>query len=240
MKKIILVRHATAVGHVTDGKDFDRSLRKKGRREARAMAGWYRRIAHVPDLLLSSPAKRAIETARIFAKEIGYPRKKIVQDEALYGGLEPSDFLTIFKTLDDKHESVMVFGHDPSFSDFAQYIVKGFDQNLPKCSVFGVTASRRSWTMIRRGDGHLEIFEHPDGLGQRLDLVAAVSDEITDRIERGILDVLGEFGVGCEEQETAKIRRASAKLAKVFAPRAALDLPPVRERRRMRKTKGKQ
>jgi phosphohistidine phosphatase len=240
LKKIILVRHATAVGHGAERDDFDRSLRKKGRKEALAMVEWYRRIAETPDLLLSSPANRAIETARIFAKEFGYPKKRILQDEALYGGLDPSNFLAILKTLDDKHESVMVFGHDPSFSDFAQYIAKGFDHYLPKCSIYGVTTRRRSWKTIRRGDGHVEIFEHPDGLRQRRELAAAVRDEMTGRIERGIIDALGEFGVKDDVEGDEKIRRASTKLAKTFAPRAALQAHPKTVKRRARKRKGKQ
>lgn len=219
MKKIILVRHASAVGHVPDGGDFDRSLRKKGRKEAKAMAAWYAGVAELPSLLVSSPANRAIETAYIFAKEFGYPKKKIIQDEALYGGLDATDFLTILKTLDDKHGSVMVFGHDPSFSEFAQFVAKGFEQYLPKCSVFGVTTNRRSWTTIRRGDGRLDIFEHPAGLRQRQDLAEAVRDEMVDRIENGIVTAIGEFGVEAEEKDLAKIQRVSTKLAKVFAAR---------------------
>jgi phosphohistidine phosphatase len=68
MKRIVLVRHATAAAKQADAEDFDRSLRKKGRKEARALAGWYQTVAEVPDLLLTSPANRALETALIFAK----------------------------------------------------------------------------------------------------------------------------------------------------------------------------
>ncbi|MEJ2719545.1 MAG: histidine phosphatase family protein [bacterium] len=225
MKTIILVRHATAVAKDPAKDDFGRSLRKKGRKEARAMARWYMKTdGPSPDLLLSSPADRAIETAWIFAKELGYPRKKIVQDEALYGGLEPPDFLTILKTLDDKNESVMVFGHDPSFTDFARFIVDGFDGSLPKSSVFAFRTNRRSWAAVRRGDGQLEIFEHPEGLHRRRDLAKAVKKDLADRIEKGIMSVLSEFRItGVDEDDAARVKRASARLAGTFAKRAALE-----------------
>ncbi|UCH85420.1 MAG: histidine phosphatase family protein [Candidatus Latescibacterota bacterium] len=223
MKKIILVRHATAVAKDPDKDDFNRSLRKKGRKEARAMAEWYRRVAELPDLFVSSPANRAIETALLFAKEFGYPKKRIVLEEAIYGGFEPSELLSFMKTLDDDYHSVMVFGHDPLFSEFAQFIAKGFEDYLPKCSIFGVTTNRRNWSTIKRGDGRLEIFEYPAGLHQRLDLVKAVRNEMMDRIEKGILTVLEEFGIAGNDDDRMKIRRTGAKLAKSFAARAALD-----------------
>ncbi len=77
MKRITLVRHATAVPRNPKKDDFGRSLRKKGRREAKAMGEWYKNVEEQPDVMISSPANRAIETARVFAKTLGYPAKKI-------------------------------------------------------------------------------------------------------------------------------------------------------------------
>jgi phosphohistidine phosphatase len=236
VKKIVLVRHASAVSNAPD--DFSRSLRKKGHKETRAMAEWYRSFEDVPDLFLSSPANRAIETAQLFAKQLGYRKTRIVQDERLYGGIDPFDFLAILRRLDNKHESVMVFGHDPSFTDFAQFIARGFKNYLPKCSIFGVSTNRRSWATIRSGDGHLDIFEHPDGLHQRQELARTIRVELAGRIENGILSALGEFGLKGEAVEDQKrIRRASTKLAKTFATQAAFDKPPPAKKQRTRKQK---
>ena len=136
MKKIILVRHATAAAKGPDIEDFTRSLRKKGHKECRAMIRWYLdNVDEMADLMLSSPANRAIETALLFAKGLGYKPKKISRNEGLYGTASSKDFLDILKSLDEEIDSVMVFGHDPEFSEFAQYMVNGVETGLPKCSV---------------------------------------------------------------------------------------------------------
>jgi phosphohistidine phosphatase len=236
MKKITLVRHASAVGKSPD--DFSRPLRKRGLKEARAMAEWYRSVEDIPDLLLSSPANRAIETAQIFAKTFGYPKKDIILVDKLYGGLDPSGFLETVRTLEDEFQNVMVFGHDPSFTDFARFIGRGFKRNLPKCSIFGVTIKRRSWSTIRRGDGHLDVFEHPEGLHQRQELAKTIRDEMTERIEDGILGALGEFGIGVEQEDRKRLHRVSAKLSKVFAARAVFDKPPPGAKQQPGKKKG--
>jgi phosphohistidine phosphatase len=188
------------------------------------MIRWYRdNVGEKPDLMLSSPANRAIETALLFAKGLGYKPKKIVQDEGLYGTASPKEFLETLKSLDDKHGSVMVFGHDPAFSEFAQYMVNVFDALLPKCSVFGISANRRSWKNLKPGDGNLEYFESPEGLQQKRTRSKQLRKEAAERIEGGIWNVLAEFGIDRPDEDVdgaAKIaRRASARVAKSFADR---------------------
>ena len=227
MKRIILVRHATAVSRASSKEDFARSLRKKGRREAKAMAEWYKSIAERPDVMISSPANRAIETARVFAKTLGYPAKKIVQKKRLYGGLESADFLELVKTLDDKQTSVTLFGHDPDFSEFAHYLAEGFQDALPKCAVLGVTMNRRRWRTIQAGEGQIEFFEYPQGLLQCAELVKKTGSEVSARIESSIVAVLTEFGIELRDKDARAIRRASAKLVKALAvaPRAESRAP---------------
>jgi phosphohistidine phosphatase len=167
MRRIILVRHAKAKAATGGGSDFARPLRKKGKREARTMAEWYGGIAEPPDAFLSSPADRALETARIFAKVLGYPPGRIVLDDGLYDGPAPDVFLEALAALDNAKSSVMVFGHNPEFSEFANYLVEGFEDNLPKASVFGVSLDCRSWRRIPRGRWEVELYESPGGLDSK-------------------------------------------------------------------------
>ena len=77
MKNIILVRHATAVKRDSEKSDVKRSLKKSGHKEAREMGKHLKEMDIHPDLFISSPAKRAIETAEIVAERLGYSVKKI-------------------------------------------------------------------------------------------------------------------------------------------------------------------
>ena len=217
VKRIVLVRHATAVKWDSEVSDFSRSLRGKGRKEARAMAKWYARSGRRVDVMVSSPADRAIQTARIFAKQLGYPAKKIVQKKKLYDLLEPPDFLELTKTLDDKYESVMVFGHDPSFSGFAQSLVKGFEEGLPKCSVFEVSVRRKAWRTLKLGDGRQELFESPERLLRLKGLAEELRTQVSAQVEKSIVNTLSELGIKCQGKEAEYIRSVSAKLARKLA-----------------------
>jgi phosphohistidine phosphatase len=224
MKKIIMVRHATAAPKGADVDDFTRPLRKKGHKECRAMVRWYRdNVGEIPDLMLSSPAYRALETARFFAKGLGHKAKKIKKDKLLYTVDSPERFLEMLKALDDKHGSVMLFGHDPAFSEFAQYMVAEFGDVLPKCSVLGFAVNRKSWKTMKSGDGKLEFLELPGALQQQRARAKQVRRETAERIEEGIWHILAGFGIGKTDEDSdgsAKtIRRASARIAESLVHR---------------------
>jgi phosphohistidine phosphatase len=77
MKTLYVIRHAKSSWDDPTLSDFDRPLNKRGKRDAPAMG---KRLVHddrvVPDLLLSSPAERALTTCKIIAEEIHYPSGK--------------------------------------------------------------------------------------------------------------------------------------------------------------------
>ena len=79
----------------------------------------------MPDFLLTSSAKRAVETARIFAKVFQHSAKKIVVNETLYTGSDlpvDQEFLELVRGFDEQHQSVMIFGHEPKMSEFASFL----------------------------------------------------------------------------------------------------------------------
>ena len=84
MKTIYLVRYATAGKGKPKSPDRKRVLSKKGKNEAVQMAKKLKKNGMLPDLLISSPAKRAIQTARVFAGIFKYPKDRIVLNKTLY------------------------------------------------------------------------------------------------------------------------------------------------------------
>jgi phosphohistidine phosphatase len=161
MKRIVLVRHATAVEVGPKGSDFHRRLKKRGRREAAIMADRVAGWVGVPDLVVTSPADRAWETARAFVERLGVPEERVAVREELYGGLLPEDFLRVVNEMDDVHASVMVFGHDPSLSEFAASLISTFKSVIPKAGVVAIDVDRKNWGAVRAGDGKLAAFEQP-------------------------------------------------------------------------------
>jgi len=164
MKQLTIVRHATAVPGLEGGDDFSRRLRGKGRREADAMAAWFRSLERGADVFVSSPADRALETAIAFARALGRRKRDVRTDERLYDAAGAADVLAVVRELDDAFASAIVFGHNPAFTSFARAFVRGFDADLPKCGVVAATSSRRRWSTLRPGEARLDAFQYPKGL----------------------------------------------------------------------------
>jgi phosphohistidine phosphatase len=118
MKTLFLIRHAKSSWDDTALPDKDRPLSDRGKRDAPKMGKRLAKRDVMPNLILSSPARRALTTAEIIAKKLGYKRKDIVVDDRLYSSAV-DDLLNVVQKLSDKLERVMLFGHNPELTEFA-------------------------------------------------------------------------------------------------------------------------
>ncbi|MCI0452865.1 MAG: histidine phosphatase family protein [Candidatus Latescibacteria bacterium] len=229
MKRIVLVRHATAVDVGPKGSDFQRRLKKRGRREAAIMADRVAGSLPAPDLAVTSPAARAIETARIFAERLNLAGDRVVTREQLYGGLLPDEFLRIVREMDDAHDAVMIFGHDPSFSEFAAYLVPGFTAFIPKAGVVAIDLDRNSWSAVGAGDGKLVAFERPPAPEVQKRIEEDLIDRLAMEIRTAVFASLRSLGVPEHRDVVKAVARASARLALVARPFAASSSPEAKE-----------
>jgi phosphohistidine phosphatase len=117
MKRLTLVRHAHA--KVKDAvTDFERPLSRRGKNEAKDTARALLEQGLVPDLLITSAAKRTAQTADIFARELKLPARRVRQDELLY--LANADtLLTAIQATGPRIEHLMLVGHNPGISVLA-------------------------------------------------------------------------------------------------------------------------
>lgn len=161
MKTVILVRHAKSYWKDPRLDDFDRPLNERGRRDAPLMGEKLKERQILPDLILSSPAKRARKTADLIAEAIGYPRKEIrFVDEMYHCGA--SDLLALVKKLHDKDTSVMLFGHNPEFMDFAAMMLKpGSVPYIPTTGVCCIRFPVSSWKKVQKRKGETVFFDYP-------------------------------------------------------------------------------
>jgi phosphohistidine phosphatase len=116
--QLFIVRHGIAVDR-EDPKcpaDPDRFLTDEGIEKTRQVAQGVAEVGAAPDLMLTSPYLRALQTAEIFATQVGYAKQKIKKSDFLLPGAEP---LQLFRELaKDKELSVVfVFGHAPHLDD---------------------------------------------------------------------------------------------------------------------------
>lgn len=161
MKRLFLIRHAKSSWDEPDVADIDRPLNNRGKRDAPVMGERLKKEHKAkPDLILSSPAKRALRTAKIIAKEIDYPEGKIEIKDSLYGSGVPA-MLNIIQYLDDSLNEVMLFGHNPDLTSLANYLSNQHVDNIPTCGIFCVDFEIRSWQDVKNGEGIFKLFDYP-------------------------------------------------------------------------------
>ena len=160
MKTLTLVRHAKSSWKDTSLSDRDRPLNKRGKRDAPEMG---RRIAAAgirPSLIISSPAVRAWTTARIIADAIGYPREFLQRDKNLY--LASVDgILDVIVAQDNGFNSLMLVGHNPGFTDFANYLVPGLTNNIPTAGIVCVELDTDDWSLYEKPGVQLVLYDFP-------------------------------------------------------------------------------
>jgi phosphohistidine phosphatase len=160
MKRLIIHRHAKSSWDHPELSDFDRPLNGRGLRDAVAMG---QRLAARPiriDLLVSSPAARAINTAQLAAAELSIPYEEIQQDRRIYFAAVPT-LLSIVNGLNDKHTAVVIFGHNPGFSELAAYFTGQDLGDLPTAAQACITFPFESWMLASGGTGTLEWLDYP-------------------------------------------------------------------------------
>jgi len=114
-KELWLLRHGKSDRDVIMD-DFDRPLKKRGKQDARRMGNWMKQQQLIPDVIVCSPANRAMATAKLAAAELGIEAATIRQDQRLYfQGIEQlkavsADYLT-------QHRRILLVGHNPDLED---------------------------------------------------------------------------------------------------------------------------
>ncbi len=160
MLTLYLLRHAKSSWNEPHLKDFDRPLNKRGKRDAPFMGDVFFRLGIKPDLIVSSPAERAITTARIVAEHIKYSPNKIVRNENIYYA-ESKKLVQLINELPDEAKKVILVGHNPTFTDTINYLSDYNLSNLPTCSMVGIDFNADSWKEITKNSGRVTLHEFP-------------------------------------------------------------------------------
>jgi len=163
MKKIYLIRHAKsswADGNLTD---FERPLNKRGLRDAPNMGVFLKKQGVLPQLIVSSPAKRALTTANIIAKAIDYPTNNIVQNQELY--VFTLDVAIVFDIIANIHNNIdrlMLFGHNPTFTALNNFLARqNYFDNIPTCGCTCWEIDTNRWADVATAKANLLFFKFP-------------------------------------------------------------------------------
>ena len=160
MKTLYIVRHAKSSWDERGISDHDRKLNARGKRDAPKMGELLNGKGYHPDIIYSSSAERALTTAKIISEKIAYPTDNIVVTKSIYDATT-NDLVELINKIDDKYETVMLFGHNPGFTVLANLLANKYIDNMPTCAVAVIELNVESWKEIESDCGKLIAFEYP-------------------------------------------------------------------------------
>ena len=164
MKTLTLIRHAKSNWDNPALDDVDRPLNPRGKRDAPVMG---KRLADRKldlELIVSSPAKRALTTARVIAKALAYDKEKIRTDPSVYQA-EVEDLLRVIRGLPAEVDRAALVGHNPGFTDLANALTGGHIENVPTCGMVHLELMADTWVPADRGAAVLVFFDFPKKTG---------------------------------------------------------------------------
>lgn len=152
-KHLFLIRHAES-SHPSGVRDFDRPLSETGYEEANKMGIKLRHYDVQPELLISSPAKRALNTAMIFADIFHIPVNQIQPENMIYEA-STNALLALTNHFPRQYDKIALFGHNPGLTEYAEYLTNAFIGNIPTAGIVHIMFNEDQWENISISSGTL-------------------------------------------------------------------------------------
>jgi phosphohistidine phosphatase len=157
MKTLLVMRHAKSDWNAPYGADHDRPLNRRGRGAAREMGVLVRDLDLVPDLVVTSTAVRARDTAEL-AMEAGAWGSELRLEPGFYGA-SVSDVIRIVSEMPDVRR-LMVVGHQPTWSGLVAALT-GETIEVKTATIAVVDLGIQLWGDVEPGGGSLVAVHHP-------------------------------------------------------------------------------
>ena len=159
MKKLTLIRHAKSDWSSGAASDFERPLNRRGNKAAPLMADRILERDTVPDLLVSSPARRAAETVELLAQELELSPEQIVFNREIYAA-SLGILIDIVRQLPDL-EHIALIGHNPGLSELGQWLCAQASEWLPTCAVLELKLAVDDWAAVSPSCATLLFYDYP-------------------------------------------------------------------------------
>ena len=161
MKKLYIIRHAKSSWGDFSLPDFERPLNERGKTDAPEMAKRLLSKNIIIDAFVSSPAKRAKKTCRLFCREYDVNEDNIIIIESLYNA-HVETFFEVAASLDDKYDNVAIFSHNPGITDFVNSLCKDVQiDDIPTCGIFAVEIAIENWIDFKKAEKKFLFFDYP-------------------------------------------------------------------------------
>ena len=155
MKRIVFIRHSNAEEEQRSSSDFDRKLTKEGIKKATEVASKIKTFQIYPEVIISSSAARAKQTACIFASVYGIKEDAIFYSRSIYSYFDADILLNQLSRIPASAETVFVFGHNPTISKVAHYFANEFTVHFEPSGAAIIEFSVSNWLAISANSGSL-------------------------------------------------------------------------------------
>jgi phosphohistidine phosphatase len=154
MKTLLILRHAKSSWKHPELSDHDRPLNKRGKHDAPLMGRLLKEKELVPDLIISSTAVRAKDTALVVGEVVGYT-KKINFLSSLYSA-GPDAYIQAINDVagDNNYSTLLVVGHNPGLEELIE-VITGDLQQLSTCALAIIEIPIQKWSFIKEKQGKL-------------------------------------------------------------------------------------
>ncbi len=160
MKTLYLLRHAKSSWNFDELSDRERPLNDRGRDDAPIMGQALAKRRICPDLIVSSPAVRAMSTALLVAREMQYPHDKIVVEPGIYG-TDVEGLLEIIHNLPDTAPAVVLVGHNPTITETANALSPSSVNEMPTAAVVCLRFSTDLWAEAGKANAEFYFYDYP-------------------------------------------------------------------------------
>jgi phosphohistidine phosphatase len=163
-RTLILLRHGKSDWN-TGVDDFDRPLKKRGRNASIIVGKWLQAHKYIPDFVIASSAKRAMQTAELTAEAMGIKKKNIFSRKHIYLAT-PEDLLYVLEDCPEQAQRVMLVGHNPGLEELLYYLVNGRltipgDGKIMPTATLAILEMPDNWSKLESGSGELEFLVRP-------------------------------------------------------------------------------
>jgi len=158
MKKLLILRHAKSSWDNPDLADFDRPLNQRGVIASPFMGELIARKQYLPEVIISSPAKRASQTALLVKASSG-SNADVKYDERIYEA-SPQALRQVVSELGDDTSSAMIVGHNPGIEGFIKYLT-GRLESMPTAALASITLNIDSWSDLSIDCGEIQEILRP-------------------------------------------------------------------------------
>lgn len=160
MKTVYIVRHAKSSWDNPLQPDVERPLLEKGKKRTKKIIDFLQSEHVRVDHMISSHAVRALETAKILAHALNFPKEDIRIDSRIYS-TDGEGLFTEFYDLPQNASSVMIVGHNPALTEFVNYFLDPPIDNLPTSGVVSVSFETERWEEVATAAHHVNFMAFP-------------------------------------------------------------------------------